>query len=164
MGIIWIYIMSRVCPTGRPSILRAWWKLWRWSLHVNCSTKFLHTCYAFIGTIDFCHFIPLSLTLTLPGITRSARVRIKLIQSWYYDRYYCTVHFDISLVDLDLVSRSQECEKATTSARIISESFQLIWMVFGILLRLFSVMNIILFLFRPFNIQGRELYLGDFIK
>ena len=28
------------------------------------------------------------------------------------DIYYCTVHFDTSLIDIDLDSRSQKCEKA----------------------------------------------------
>ena len=35
-------------------------------------------------------------------------------------------------------------------------------MKFGIVLRL-DVMNLIFILFRPFSIQGREPYLGDFI-
>ena len=43
-----------------------------------------------------------------------------LIQPWYGDRYYCTVHFDSSLIDLGFDSRSRECEKANTSVQIIS--------------------------------------------
>ena len=35
-------------------------------------------------------------------------------QTWYDDRYNCTQHFDISLIDPDLDLRSQECEKAKT--------------------------------------------------
>ena len=46
------------------------------------------------------------------------------IQTWCDDRYYCSLHFDTSLIDLDLDSRSQECEKAKTSAPIISQSLQ----------------------------------------
>ena len=63
-----------------------------------------------------------------------------------------------------LVSRSQECKKAKTSALMISQSFQVIGMKFGIYcqLRLVSVMNLILCLCRPFNIQGRKSYLYDF--
>ena len=38
-----------------------------------------------------------------------------LIQSWYGDRYYCTVHFDFSLYDFDLawfkVTEVQESKK-----------------------------------------------------
>ena len=41
---------------------------------------------------------------------------------------------------------------------IISQSCQSIWMEFGVLLRLVSVMNLILILSRPFCIQGREHY------
>ena len=35
------------------------------------------------------------------------------------DLYCCTLHFDTSLIDLDLDSRSQECDKANNSATII---------------------------------------------
>ena len=46
--------------------------------------------------------------------------------NWCDDRYYCTLHFDTSLIDLDQDSRSQECKKAKTSGPSISQSFQLI--------------------------------------
>ena len=42
-----------------------------------------------------------------------------LIQNWNDDRYYCALHFDISLADLDLESRSQVCRKAKTAAPVI---------------------------------------------
>ena len=32
----------------------------------------------------------------------------------YDDRYYCTLHFDTSLINHDLDSRSRYCEKANT--------------------------------------------------
>ena len=47
-----------------------------------------------------------------------------LIQIWHDDRYYYTIQFNISMINLDLDSRSQECEKANVSAPIISHSFQ----------------------------------------
>ena len=50
---------------------------------------------------------------------------------------------DTSLVDLDLDSRPQECKKSKTSTPTISQSFQLIWVEFGTLLRIFSLMNLI---------------------
>ena len=65
---------------------------------------------------------------------------------------------DTILIDLDLNSRSQECEKAKLSAPIMSQSFQSIQMECGILLRLVSVTSFILILFRPFDVQGREPY------
>ena len=37
-------------------------------------------------------------------------------------------------------------------------------MEFGLLLRLVGVMNLILILSCPFDIEGRELYLHDFVK
>ena len=46
---------------------------------------------------------------------------------------------------------------------IIFQSFQAIWMEFGILLRLVDVMNLILNLCHPFNIQGKETYWCDFV-
>ena len=46
-----------------------------------------------------------------------------LIQTWYDDGYYCTLHFDTSLIDLYFDSRSQECEKAKTAVPVISEIF-----------------------------------------
>ena len=86
-----------------------------------------------------------------------------LIQTWYDDRYYCTLHFDSSLIDLDHDSRSQGYEKAKPSAPIVSQSFLLIWMEISILLRLIAVMNFLLILTCPFNIQEREPYLHDFV-
>ena len=63
---------------------------------------------------------------------------------------------DTSVFDLDLDSRSQGCEQAQISAPIISQSFQAIWMEFGILLRL-VVMTLLLLLSSLDNIQGKEL-------
>ena len=45
--------------------------------------------------------------------------------------------------------RLQECKKATTSAAIISQSFQSIMMQFDVLLRLVNVINLILILSPP---------------
>ena len=69
-----------------------------------------------------------------------------MTQTWYGDRYDCT------LIGLGLDSRSQECEKAKPSAPIISQSFQFIWMEFGTLLRHVGVMNQTL----PFGVKERE--------
>ena len=46
-----------------------------------------------------------------------------LIQTWFDGRYYCTLHFDTSVIDLDLDSRTEQCEKAETSVTIVSQSF-----------------------------------------
>ena len=86
------------------------------------------------------------------------------IHLWYDDRYLCTLDFDISLIDLDLDSRSQECKKAKSSAPIISQSFPLIWMEFALPLRHDGVLNHILTLSHLFSIPGREPYLCDFVK
>ena len=63
-------------------------------------------------------------------------VLMDLIPTWSDDRYCCTPHFDTGVIDLDLDSGSQDCEKAETTAPIISQSFQLISVEFGLLWRL----------------------------
>ena len=47
-----------------------------------------------------------------------------LIQTLSDGRYYCTLHFDTRLIDLDPDSRSQECGKAKSSVPIISQKYQ----------------------------------------
>ena len=74
------------------------------------------------------------------------------------------LHFGINLSDLDFDSRSQECKKAKTFAPVIPLFCILIWMVFDTLLRPVGVLNLILILSHPFNIQGREPYLFRFWK
>ena len=44
------------------------------------------------------------------------------IQTWCDYRYYCALHFDTSLIDLDLDSKSQECEKAKMMTLIFIQS------------------------------------------
>ena len=73
--------------------------------------------------------------------------------------YTIALHFDTSLIVLDLDSRSQECENAEHSAPIILKSFQSVLTEFDLLLRRARVMNLIHILSCPFNIQGREPYL-----
>ena len=41
-------------------------------------------------------------------------------QTWYDDRYYFVLHFDTSLINIDLHSRSQEYEKVETTASTTS--------------------------------------------
>ena len=59
-----------------------------------------------------------------------ACIRTYLIHTWYGERYYCTLHFDTGLTDLDQDWRSHKCTKAKTSAPIISQSFKSIWIVY----------------------------------
>ena len=91
------------------------------------------------------------------------RLWINLILTLYDDRYYCILHFDTSLIDLSLDSRSQECEKAKTCAPIISQSFQSTWMEFSLLLRLVGVMNLILVFSWPFNKGENPTYMILFV-
>ena len=58
--------------------------------------------------------------------------------AWYGDRHLIKLHFYCSVSDFDH-PRSQESEKAKTSAPTISQSFQSILMKFGIVLRLLLV-------------------------
>ena len=57
----------------------------------------------------------------------------------------------------------QECKKAKTSAPIISQSFQSIWVKFDLILGLVGLMNLILIFILSFNIQSRETDVYDFI-
>ena len=52
---------------------------------------------------------------------------IDLIQTWYSNRYYCTLHFDTSLIGLDLYSRSLEHEEAKTSSQSFQSVLDGIW-------------------------------------
>ena len=88
---------------------------------------------------------------------------INLIQT-FYDVRDCNSNCDSSLTDLDHDSRSQEWDKVKTSVPIISQSFQSIWMVFGLLLRLVCVLDLILISCHPFHIQEREPYWFDLRK
>ena len=74
-----------------------------------------------------------------------------------------TTKLYIWILDLNLDSRSQECKKAKPSAAIISESFQSLLVSLGILLTSAIAMNLILILSHPFNVQGREPCLCDFV-
>ena len=65
------------------------------------------------------------------------------------------IHFNTGPAGLGLDSRSQECKKANLSAQIILQSFQSVWMEFGVLLSHVCVMNLILNLFRPFSYSSQ---------
>ena len=66
------------------------------------------------------------------------------------------VLFYTGVIDQDLDSRSLEWEKAKTSVPIVSESFQLIWMKLGMLLRFVVVINLITILSHLLSIQGEN--------
>ena len=81
---------------------------------------------------------------------------------WYDDKQLGTLHFDSSLsdLDLDLASKSQECEKANIFVSIISQSFELILIEFVMLLRL-CLMKLMLIVSCSMKVQGRKLYIYD---
>ena len=54
------------------------------------------------------------------------------------------------------------CKKAKQSVPVFSQGLSLIWLEFGMLLRLVGLMNLILFLSDLIYIQGRELFLSFF--
>ena len=68
---------------------------------------------------------------------------VDLIETWYHNRYYCTLHFDNSLIDLDIDSRPQKCKKANTSLQIIKQMLNQFEWNSGILLTLVGVINLI---------------------
>ena len=90
--------------------------------------------------------------MTAVLLTVSKKLQIYMISAMIDTIIYCTLHFDTSIIDLDLDSRSQESEKAKTFTPIISQSFPLICVEFGTLLRLVGVMNLIFSFSQLFNI------------
>ena len=67
ISIIWIYVMSCVRLAGWLAIqVSCISKLLSWTLQVNCSTKFFHTCHAYRHHL-LLPFYSSSLTFTLPG-------------------------------------------------------------------------------------------------
>ena len=57
---------------------------------------------------------------------------------------------------IDLNSRSQGWKKANTSAPIISQSFESVWMEFAIVLRLVGLMNLIFIIIISYDQYSRE--------
>ena len=81
-------------------------------------------------------------------------ILFKLSMVWWE-----TLHFDTSLIDLDLDSRSQEWRKQKTFGTFVLHSFQSIWMEFDVLLRLAGVMKFIFILSCLVSYQGGGPYL-----
>ena len=103
------------------------WNLMWWWINLSwTSWDYFWIWVRFIETKDC-----LKKTPTNVGMHSDRALWIDLIHTWYDDRSYrhqfCTLHFDTKLIDLDLDSRSQDCEKAKASAVIISKSFQFEW-------------------------------------
>ena len=65
MSIIWNHVMNHGCPAGQPVVLCG--KNFNIGHHTQTVQPSFYIPTMLIGTIDFNHFIPLSLTLTLPG-------------------------------------------------------------------------------------------------
>ena len=65
---------------------------------------------------------------------------------------------------LTLIQGHRSARKQKTSVAASSQSFQSIWVDFGIQLRLVDVMNLLHILCRPINIKETETYLRDLIK
>ena len=126
-------------------------------LLANFSTKFFHTYHAYRH-----HWLlPVCTAFTDLDLAWGSQVRGSLSRMIVY---YCTLHFNTSLIDLGHDSRSHECWKAKTSAPVIAQSFLSIWMELSVLLKLVDVMNLIINLSYPLNVQEREPNLYDFVN
>ena len=91
------------------------------------------------------------------------RVQLSIFQTWYDDRYYLTLHLDTSKTELMYDSKPKWSKKENTFVPITSQSlFNFILMEFVVLLRLVDLMNLLLILCCPINIQGKEPYSGIF--
>ena len=64
--------LCNVRLAGQPAGRLSWQNLLSWILHANFSNN-LFILAKHVGIIDFCCFIPHSLILTLPWVTRSAQ-------------------------------------------------------------------------------------------
>ena len=82
------------------------------------------------------------------------------LTSTLYNRYCCTLHFDINLIDPDIDSRAQKCKKAKSCSPTHKVFYWFKWN----LVYYYWDLNLILILSCLFSIQGRELYLYDFVK
>ena len=80
---IWIYVMSCVQPASWPAILRGRNFNTGHSMQTFQSLFFIPAML--IGTIDFYHFLPLSLALTLPG-SHKVSAKQNLLAS-----FFCTL-------------------------------------------------------------------------
>ena len=136
------HVMSHVRPASQPAGCLTWQKLWHWTVCTNFATRFVYTCYAtmLIGTIDFYHITPLSLTLISAG---GHKVSTKQNVLLYF-----------------LVLPS--CVANTCGIGHYAQTFKSGWMEFVVMLRLVDMMNLILNLSLAINSQGREPCLYDF--
>ena len=75
------------------------------------------------------------------------RLLTSLVEIWYDDRCHWILHFESSLSDLDLDSRSQWCKKANTSKQFLSKSHGWIWMKYGNITMLLRPVGLNLILF-----------------
>ena len=89
---------------------------------------------------------------------------LNVFQTFSDDKHYCTVHFDTSLVNLDLNPRSHLFEKSKTSVIIFLQISHSIWMKLSMPSQSVGLPKLILEMFCIIDMQGRKLYLHDFVK
>ena len=82
--IIWICVMSHVHPSVWPAFSLAWQKLLLDITHklTSCCCFFFFIPAMLIDTIDFYHFIPLSLTWPCLGVTMLAERKLFWLHFW----------------------------------------------------------------------------------
>ena len=83
---------------------------------------------------------------------------------WCGDRYNCSLHFDTSLVDFDLDSRSQKCKKSKNFCSNYVTKFSITLSGIWYIVEICWCLNVVLISSHSFTIQGREPYLCDLIK
>ena len=81
-------------------------------------------------------------------------------QTWSDTRDHYTLHFDISLDDLDCHSRSQQYEKSKTVVSLFSLIWQSILMKFSMLLQPDGMVKLMLKLLCMTDIEGEKLLTG----
>ena len=88
---------------------------------------------------------------------------MQTFSDWFFFQIWA-LHFDISLDDLDLHSRSQLYSKSKTLVSIFSDILLSIWMKCGMWPQPVGLLKLMLNLFCTSYIQGRELCWHNFIK
>ena len=137
---------------------------WRSQYQLRSKPTFLHSLHLIrmkFGVVS--KYLRLNILILLSWIKEKQLLLYRLHQKNIYDnRDYWILHFDSSLSGFDLLSRPQGCYKVQIYVPVISESFQLILVEFGVLLRLTGLTNVKFIFYQPIAIRGKEPYVCDF--
>ena len=99
MSIIWIYVMSHVCPASWPFVLHG--KNFDTGHYMQTFQPDFFTPATLIGTIDF-YFIPHSLTLTLRERSQCQRIAKSICFLFLHTFHLSRLKFDVKMKQFKL--------------------------------------------------------------